>query len=94
MPGKRGNQDFKVHLVVFSDLLQNSPKLSHYGPYPDANDMRESAPDLLTDLTGARVSLFRLERGEYAQWQTERHYYWWTELVLEQGGRIEWQDSI
>ena len=94
VPGKRGDERFKVHLVVFSDLLQHSPRFSHYGPYPDAKDMRHRARDLLTDLTGAQVSLFRLERSKYAKWQTERHYYWWTELVQEQGGQIEWQESI
>ena len=94
LPGKRGDERFKVHLVVFSDLLQHSPRFSHYVPYPDAKDMRAHARDLLTDLTGAQVSLFRLERQKYAKWQTERHYYWWTELVQEQGGRIEWQESI
>ena len=94
VPGRRGNPEFKVHLVVFSDLLQHTDRFSHYGPYPDAKSMRREARDLLTDLTGARVSLFRLERSEYAQWQTEHHYYWWTELILEQGGQIEWQVSI
>ena len=93
-PGKRGDERFKVHLIVFSDLLQHTPRLSHYGPYPDAKEMRRHARDLLTDLTGARVTLFRLERPEYAKWQNKRHYYWWTELVMEQGGKIEWQDSI
>ncbi|MDE0064892.1 MAG: hypothetical protein OXU72_19155 [Gammaproteobacteria bacterium] len=94
IPGKRGDERFNVHLVVFSDLLQHSSRLSQYGPYPDATEMRRNARDLLTDLSGTRVSLFRLERPKYAKWQTERHYYWWTELILEQGGRIEWQDSI
>ena len=93
-PGKRPDKRFKVHLVVFSDLLQHSSRLSHYGPYPGAKEMRREARDLLTDLTGTSVSLFRLERPKYAKWQTERHYYWWTELILEQGGQIEWQDSI
>ena len=94
VPGRRGNPDFEVHLVVFSDLLQHTDRISHYGPYPDAKAMRREARDLFTDLTGAKVSLFRLERPEYARWQTEHHYYWWTELILEQGGQIEWQESI
>ena len=94
LPGRRGNSDFKVRLVVFSDLLQHTDRLSHYGLYPDAKAMRREARDLLTDLTGARVSLFRLERPKYAQWQTKHHYYWWTELILEQGGQVEWQESI
>ena len=94
IPGKRGSEQFSVHLVVFSDLLQHTERFSHYGPYPDSKEMRSDYRDLLTDLTGARVSLFRLERPKYAMWQTERHYYWWTELIQEQGGQIEWQDSI
>ena len=94
VPGKRGDERFKVHLVVFSDLLQHTPRFSHYGPYPAAKDMRHHARDLLTDLTNARVSLLRLERPKYAKWQSKRHYYWWTELIRQQGGQIEWQDSI
>ena len=94
VPGKRGDERFRVHLVVFSDLLQHTSRFSHYGPYPDAEEMHSSARDLLTDLTGVRVSLFRLERPKYSKWQTEHHYYWWTELIQEQGGQIEWQDSV
>ncbi len=94
VPGKRAENQFKVHLIVFSDLLQHSRRLSHYGDYPEARYMRQHARDLLTDLTGTQVSLFRLERAKYAKWQTERHYYWWAELIQEQGGQIEWQDSI
>ena len=94
IPGKRGNEEFKVHLIVFSDLLQNTERLSHFRAYPDAKDMRRNARALLTDLTGTRVSLFRLERQEYAHLQTAHHYYWWTEIVQEQGGEIEWQDSM
>ena len=93
VPGKRGDERFKVHLVLFSDLLQHTPRFSHYAPYPDAKDMRHHARDLLTDLTGTRVSLFRLERPK-SKAQDERHYYWWTELIQELGGQIEWQDSI
>ena len=94
-PGKRGDERFKVHLVVFSDLLQNTTRFSHYHPpYPEAKDMYRNARDLLTDLTGTRVSLFRLERPKHAKLQTEHHYYWWTELIQEQGGQIEWQESI
>lgn len=94
VPGKRSDGIFKVHLIIFSDLLQNSPRLSHYGTYPDAKSMRKHTRDLFTDLTGVRVSLFRLERPKYAKWQTKHHYYWWTEFIQEQGGQIEWQDTI
>ncbi len=93
---KHGDQDFRVHFVIFSDLLQHTERLSHYKEdYPHAKTMRRYAPDLLTDLTGVRVSLLRLARpGKSQQWQTQDHYYWWTELIMEQGGTIEMQDSI
>ena len=100
VPGKRHvpddptDEQFEVHLVVFSDLLQHSERFSHYEPYPDAKEMQHKARDLLTDLTGVRVSLFRLERPRYAKWQTKRHYYWWAELINTQGGQIGWQESI
>ncbi len=94
VPGKLGNSDFKVHIVLFSDLLQHSPRMSHYGSYPKASEMALHHRDLLTDLTGADVSIFRLERPKYASWQTADHYYWWTEFVAETGGNLRFQDSI
>ena len=94
IPGKRGNKHFKVHFIVFSDLLQHSPRLSHYETYPSAENMLKTHRDLTTDLNGVQVSLFRLDRTKYSKWQTERHYYWWTDLIRLQGGEILWQDSI
>ena len=85
-----------THLILFSDLLQHSNTLSHYGPYPAGEEIRRT-PDLRalqTDLTGIDVSLFRLERRRYASWQTPNHYYWWTHLVRDFGGRVVWQESI
>ena len=93
-PGKRGNSQFETHLIIFSDLMQHSSRLSHYKTYPEAKAMRKVAPDLLTDLIGVSVSLFRLERPEYSKFQDEDHYYWWTELVIEQGGKVVNQDSF
>ena len=98
-PSKRSmaaGESGKTHLIVFSDLLQHSDLLSHYGPYPAAKEIRTTngLRVLQTDLTGIDVSLFRLERAEGGRWQTRDHYYWWTELVAESGGRLIWQDSI
>ncbi|MCY4219205.1 MAG: hypothetical protein OXE56_08055 [Gammaproteobacteria bacterium] len=92
--GKRGNSQFKTHLIVFSDLMQHTSRLSHYKTYPEAKVMRQFFPDLLTDLTDVSVSLFRLERPEYSKFQDENHYYWWTELVIEQGGKVVNQDTF
>ena len=98
-PSKRSltvGESNRTHLIVFSDLLQHSDLLSHYGPYPAAKEIRTTngLRVLQTDLTGIDVSLFRLERARDGRWQTVDHYYWWTELVAESGGMLIWQDSI
>ena len=87
---------YPTHLIVFSDLLQNTERLTHYGPYPEAGKAvkAEKLKALGTDLTRVRVSLFRLERERYAKWQTRDHYYWWTELVQALNGHVHWQESL
>ena len=85
-----GEVQHPTHLIVFSDLLQNSERLAHYGPYPEAGKLKTPGPDL----TGIRVSLFRLERERYGKWQTRDHYYWWTELVQRLNGHLQWQESL
>ncbi|MYB34232.1 MAG: hypothetical protein F4X92_03740 [Gammaproteobacteria bacterium] len=72
--------------------MQHTSRLSHYKAYPEAKAMRQATPDLLTDLTGVSVSLFRLERPQYSEFQDVDHYYWWTEIVMEQGGKVINQD--
>ena len=86
----------EAHFVVFSDLLQHSAALSQYGVYPPANDVRDTPGlrHLRTDLTGVRMSLFRLERPRDARWQTRDHYYWWTDLIHSFGGQVVSQESI
>lgn len=88
--------NIRTHLIVFSDLLQHSESLSHYGPYPAAKEIRRTTGlrQLQTDLTGVEVSLFRLERGRHAMWQTRDHYYWWTYFIESLGGRVIWQEMI
>ena len=88
--------DSRTHLIVFSDLLQHSEHFSHYGSYPAAEDIQKTdgLRHLQTDLSGVEVSLFRLERGQYARWQTRDHYYWWTEFIESLGGKVISQDSI
>ena len=85
-----------THLILFSDLLQHSATLSHYGAYPLGEDVRKTPGlrALQTDLTGIDVSLLRLERQRDTRWQTRDHYYWWTHLVRSLGGRVVLQQSI
>ena len=94
---RNGMQDRPTHIIVFSDLLQHSDALSHYGPYPPASKIPKTAGlrAIQTDLRGVEVSLYRLERPlPTGKWQTRDHYYWWTELVRVFGGELIYQDSI
>lgn len=85
-----------VHLILYSDLLQHSESLSHYGSYPLAEELLTTPAlrHLGTSLGRVEVSIFRLERSRDARWQTVDHYYWWTELVQEFGGQVIRQESI
>ena len=95
-PSVRVGSATRTHLIVYSDLLQHSDALSHYGDYPDAEAIAKTTGlrHMKTDLTGVEVSLYRLERTRDAHWQTTEHYYWWTELVQSFGGQVIWQESV
>ena len=80
-----------THLIIISDLLQNTGMLAHYMPYPNPE---ESPRELRTDLSRVEVSLFRLERHKYESYQTSEHYYWWTDWVEEMGGKVLWQQAL
>ena len=80
-----------THLIVISDLLQNTQMLSHYKPYPSP---REIPRELRTDLSRVEVSLFRLERHKYEPYQTPEHFYWWTDWVEAMEGKVVWQQSL
>lgn len=86
----------RTHLIIYSDLLQHSDDLSHYGEYPAAEAVGRSAGlrHLKVDLSGVEASLYRLERSRDARWQTKDHYYWWTKLVQSLGGEVIWQESV
>jgi len=85
-----------TYLILFSDLLQHSDSLSHYEPYPKAEDFLDTPKlrELATDLTRVRVTIFRLERSKYSNWQTVDHYYWWPKLIKEFKGKVRWHESV
>ena len=88
----RAETDSKpTHLIVISDLLQNTRMLSHYKPYPPPQEIPR---ELRTDLSRVEVSLFRLERHKYEIYQTAEHYYWWTDWAEEMGGKVVWQQAL
>lgn len=96
-PSTRIDSDARPHFIVFSDLLQHSEALSHYRTYPDAREVSNTPGlrHLVTDLSHARISLFRLERtGSAAGRQSPAHYYWWTHLIQSFHGELIRQESI
>jgi len=91
-PSSRAKDDVEpTHLIVISDLLQHTDKLSQYGTYPAPNTLRG---ELSTDLSNVVVSFFRLERDKYREFQTPEHYYWWTDWVVAMGGKVVWQQAL
>ncbi len=89
---RRASQDVSPsHLVIISDLLQHTDKLSHYDSYLTPELLRG---ELKADLTNVEVSLFQLERLKYEKYQTPDLYYWWSDWVEAMGGRVVWQQAI
>lgn len=80
-----------THLIVISDLLQNTDMLSHYRAYPKPSGIPR---ELGSDLSRVHVSLFRLERHKYEQFQTPEHFYWWTDWVETMEGKVVWQQAL
>ena len=85
------DQSGTTHLVIVSDLLQHTGSLSHYETYPHPDQVPR---EMTTDLSRVEVSLFRLEREQYAPFQTPDHFYWWTDFVEEMGGVVVWQQPL
>lgn len=90
------NQSRRLHLVIWSDMLQNTDHLSQYGAYPDPERFINDGAfrHLKTDLRGTDVSIFRLERPNHEQLQDAEHYRWWREVLAAMGARILRQESI
>ncbi len=85
------DQSVPTHLVIVSDLLQHTGRLSHYETYPEPDRLPR---ELATDLSRVEVSLFRLEREQYAPFQTPEHFYWWTDFVEAMKGIVVWQQPL
>lgn len=92
----RSDQDRHLHLVIWSDMLENSAGLSQYRPYPDPEQFINDAEYryLHVDLRGVDVSLFRLERPGHGDVQDAAHYHWWREVFEAMGARVRWHESI
>lgn len=88
----------RMHLVLWSDLLQNSPHLTQYeaGRKYDAEAWLDNPANahLRSDMRGVDASVFRLERPGEEHFQTDGHFRWWAEVLTGMGATIRWQESI
>ena len=92
----RGDQTRRLHLVIWSDMLENSANLNQYKSYPSPEQFINDAEyrHLHVDLRGVDISLFRLERPGHGDVQDAAHYHWWREVFEAMGARVGWQESI
>ena len=82
-------------LILFSDMLQNSDRLSHYKSLPDKSlpgmtefEKLTGYSEMHSDLTNVNVWLFYVRRPNLEQKQTSKHYYWWTQVVKNFNGKL------
>lgn len=79
-----------TRLFLFSDMLQNSGRLSHYKSLPSMQQFKSMVghSEMDGDLTGVEVYLFYVRRVGLEHLQTPEHYYWWTRAIESFGGRV------
>jgi len=79
-----------TRLFLFSDMLQNSGRLSHYKSLPNMKQFKSMVghSEMDSDLTDVEVYLFYVRRAGLERLQTPKHYYWWTSAIELFGGRV------
>jgi hypothetical protein len=79
-----------LRLVLASDLLQNTKRVSFYDGLPDAGEFvsTQAFQRVRTDLSGVEVELWMLQRDDSTQTQPRALPRFWEQVVEEQGGRV------
>ena len=77
-------------LIVASDLLQNTPRMSFYNglPTPEAAISSDSFRMLRTDLKGINVELWMLQRQDWKERQSAQLRLVWEAMIDEMGGEV------
>lgn len=77
-------------IILASDLLQNTNRISFYGQLPNAEDLAESDQFrmLRTDLRGVDLELWMIQRPDAQQSQPRALIYLWESLIETQGGTV------
>ncbi|MGR3913986.1 MAG: hypothetical protein OD918_05590 [Gammaproteobacteria bacterium] len=79
-----------TNLIVFSDMLQNSDRMSHYNTLPQIDEL-ENLPgyaEMKSDLNGIKVWIYYVRRPDLEHIQTPKHYYWWPQVIERFGGTL------
>ena len=77
-------------LIVASDLLQNTARMSFYAglPTPDAAIQSGAFRSLRTDLKGVEVELWMLQRPDAKSRQPAQLRQVWEAMISEMGGKV------
>jgi hypothetical protein len=87
---RASGQGGPTRLFIVSDMLQNTPALSHFKNLPDWQKLTQLPRfgELSANLQGIDVSIIYLRSSQYTARQTPEHYHWWIEMLTEMGGNV------
>lgn len=87
---KPGVEGKPIRLIIASDLLQNTDRISFYGALPASRELLASDAFrvLRTDLSDIKVELWMLQRLDSQQSQPKALIDLWDAVITEQGGTV------
>jgi hypothetical protein len=85
-----GAEGIPMRLIIASDLLQNTDRVSFYGKVPGSQELLSSDAFrvLRTDLSDIKVELWMLQRLDSEQTQPRTLVDLWDAVITEQGGTV------
>ena len=87
---KSGAGDEERTLILASDLLQNTDRVSFYDGLPDPKEFvkTQAFQRVRTDLSGVKVELWMLQRDDSRKTQPNALHEFWEHIINEQGGQV------
>jgi len=87
---KPGTEGKPMRLIIASDLLQNTDRISFYAKVPSSQELLSSDAFrvLRTDLSDIKIELWMLQRLDAEQSQPKALIDLWDALIAEQGGTV------
>ena len=83
-------------LIVVSDLLQNTERLTFYSGLPEPAQLvtSDAFRTLRTDLNGVDIELWMLQRPDAASRQPAKLRQVWEAMIAEMGGRLQREYNV